>query len=81
MAKPKNGFQFVFNAEALKAVCEGEKKVIISCFLVPEVTKDGRKVGAMEVWAEGVGGTKKSKKLKMEGGGGISGCPVPPCTP
>jgi hypothetical protein len=79
MAKRDNGFQFVFDAEALKSVCEGEKKVVISCFLVAEVTKDGRKVGAMEVWAEGSGGTKKSKKLKMEGSGGTSGCPIPPC--
>jgi len=78
IAKPNNGFQFVFDAESLKSVCEGEKKVVISCFLVPEVTKDGRKVGAMEVWAEGVGG-KKRKTLKADGTGGVSGCPIPPC--
>lgn len=78
MAKPTNGFQFVFKAEDLKSVCEGEKKVYISCFLVTEVTKDGRKVGAMEVWAEGAGG-KKPKKIKAGGSAGVPGCPIPPC--
>jgi len=81
IAKPDNGFQFIFDAERLKSVCEGEKKVVISCFLVAEVTKDGRKVGAMEVWAEGVGAGKKTKKIKADGTGGVSGCPVPPCLP
>jgi hypothetical protein len=78
ITKKKNGFQFVFDAESLKSVCEGSTKVVISCFLVAEVTKDGRKVGAMEVWAEGVGG-KRPKKIKEGESTGILGCPVPPC--
>lgn len=78
MAKPDHGFQFIFNAEDLKSVCEGEKKVVISCFLVKEITKDGRKVGAMEVWAKGIGG-KKPKTVKGSGPGGLPGCPIPPC--
>jgi hypothetical protein len=80
MAKPDNGFQLVFNSEDLKSVCEGSKKVVVSCFLVKEVTKDGRKIGAMEVWAEGVGGPKP-KKIKADGPSGVPGCPVPPCEP
>ena len=78
MAKPDNGFQFVFKSEDLKSVCEGTKKVVISCFLAKEVTKDGRKVGAMEVWADGIGGPK-DKRIRAAGSGPVAGCPTPPC--
>jgi hypothetical protein len=78
MAKPANGFQFVFDSGKLGQVCSNSTKVVISCFLVEEVTNDGRKVGSLQVWADGVGGPKK-KKLEVAGPGGVPGCPIPPC--
>ena len=75
MEKPKNGFQFVFKPEDLqKLLNEKPEKVIVSCFLVEETTKDGRKVGAMHAWADGAG-----KGKSIVAGDGAPGCPVPPC--
>lgn len=75
--KPKNGFQFVFTPESLQQLLDQKpKKILISCYLVQEIAKDGRKLGAMHVMAQAVGG----KKLKgARGFGDVFGCPVPPC--
>ena len=74
--KPKNGFQFVFTPEELQKLLDQKpKKIGISCYLVQEITKDGRKVGAMQVLAEALG-VKKGKALR---GAEILGCPIPPC--
>ena len=79
MEKPKNGFQFVFKPEELqKLLDEKPKKIIVSCYLVEETTQDGRKVGAMHAWADGVG--KSDKGAKASGvPNGVPGCPIPPC--
>ena len=74
--KQKNGFQFVFTPEELQKLLDQKpKKIGISCYLVQEITKDGRKVGAMQVLAEALG-VKKGKALR---GAEALGCPVPPC--
>ena len=76
-------FQFVFEAEGengLMRILEGKpKKVLFTVSIETEITKDNRKVGALQISAEGAGVT--AKKIKVEGGGGVTGCPIPPCTP
>ncbi len=76
MTKPENGFQFIFKPEDLqKLLDEKPEKVVVSCYLVEETTKDGSKVGAMKVWADGTW-TKSKKGIR---GSGVPGCPIPPC--
>ena len=76
--KQKNGFQFVFTPEELQKLLDQKpKKIGISCYLVQEITKDGRKVGAMQVLAEALG-VKKVKTKGLQGAEAL-GCPVPPC--
>ncbi|MGC4021388.1 MAG: hypothetical protein QM734_05330 [Cyclobacteriaceae bacterium] len=82
MAKKKEkvtAFQFVFEAEGeyglMRLLEKKPKKVLFTVSIETEITKDNRKVGALSIEAEGRGGSSK----KVADGGGVPGCPVPPC--
>lgn len=75
----KTAIEFVFDAEEMKAICEGSKKIVITSYLEEVTTQGGQKAGAMRVKAQGRGmATVKGKKLKSAI---IYGCPDPPCDP
>ena len=74
--KPKNALQFVYDAKQLqRLLAQNPDKVVFTITVRQEVTKDGRKVGALDIKATG---TFKGKKPRD---GGLFGCPVPPCIP
>lgn len=77
MAKSKNALQFVCSPKDLQRLLDqNPDKVVFTISVKQEVTKDGRKVGALDIQATG---TFKGKKPRD--GGGFPACPVPPCIP
>lgn len=78
-SKSTNAMQFVYDANHLRRLLDrGADKVVFTITVAQEVTKDGRKVGALNISATG---TFKGKKPATRDGGGLPGCPVPPCIP
>jgi|GEM_PF-3018731 len=72
-------FQFVFDPAGLQSILDmGPKKVLFTVSIETEVTKDGRKVGALKIDATGVG-SKALKAKKLGDDPVVDGCPVPPC--
>lgn len=79
MAKSSSALQFVFDPKELQRLLDqNPSKVVFTVTVNQEVTKDGRKVGALDIRATG---TFKGKKATARDGGGLPGCPVPPCVP
>lgn len=75
-AKSTNALQFVYDPKQLRTILDAKPdKVVFTVSVEQEVTKDGRKVGALNIRARG---TFKGKEPRD---GGQSGCPVPPCMP
>lgn len=69
-------FQFVFDGQQLKAYLNSAnpKKVLFTVSIETKVTKDNKKVGALEIVAVAI-----PKPRGVRDGMGIIGCPVPPC--
>lgn len=77
-SKSSNALQFVYDAKDLRRLLDGNPdKVVFTITVIQEVTKDGRKVGALAIRATG---NFKGKKAATRDGG-LPGCPVPPCVP
>lgn len=71
-----NALQFVYDPKQLRTILDkNPDKVVFTISVEQAVTKDGRKVGALNIDAKG---TFKGKKPRN---GGQPGCPVPPCMP
>ena len=69
-----NNLLFIFKAEDMKRLLEaGSDYVVIRSFLEPVVLADGRKAGALRVFADAV------NRNKVEALESIEGCPKPPC--
>jgi len=69
-------FQFIFDGKSMKDLVDtNPNKIVCTVSIVEEITKDGRKVGALKIIAAGTlpGG--------VETGLIIEGCPRPPCDP
>lgn len=69
-----NNLQFIFKTEDIKRLVEsGTDYIVIRSFLESVVLKDGRKAGALRVFADAVNKGKEESTLSVEG------CPNPPC--
>ena len=69
-----NDLQFIFKTEDLKKLVEsGTDYIVIRSFLESVVLKDGRKAGALRVFADAVNRGMTTAERSVEG------CPKPPC--
>lgn len=69
-----NNLLFIFKSEDMKRLLEaGSDYIVIRSFLEAVELKDGRKAGALRVYADAV---NKNKADAIES---IEGCPKPPC--
>ena len=70
-------FEFVFDGAQLQAYLNqhNPKKVLFTVSIATKVTKDNKKVGALEIKALCL-----PPKRGLRDGGGLDGCPIPPCT-
>ena len=71
-------FQFIFEAKKMKELLDTDPvKVVCTVSIDSEVTKEGKKVGALRIVATGTYPPDQLKTLKtLE----IVGCPKPPCS-
>jgi hypothetical protein len=69
-----NNLLFIFRTEDIKRLLESESDyIVINSFLESVVLNDGRKAGALRVFAEAVNKGGKEALSRVEG------CPKPPC--
>lgn len=70
-------FEFVFDGAQLQAYLNqnNPKKVLFTVSIATKVTKDNKKVGALEI-----GALCLPRKTGASKGDGLDGCPIPPCT-
>ena len=67
-------FQFIFEAKKMKELLDTNPiKVVCTVSIDSEVTKEGKKVGALRIVATGTYPPDVVTSLQ------IDGCPVPPC--
>jgi hypothetical protein len=77
-AQPTIALEFVFEGAALQGLLDSKpKKVLFTVTVETAVTKDNKKVGALKIVAQGVGGT--GAKTVRARANEVVGCPVPPC--
>lgn len=70
-------FQFIFEGKKMKELTDTNPRKIVCTVSIDEaITKNGKKVGALKIVANGTYGPG-SKALDFE----IDGCPKPPCRP
>jgi hypothetical protein len=75
-SKATTALQFFFDAAQLRAILENNPdRLLFSVRIEPAVTKEGKKVGALAVEANGI---RKGKMIRLRDGGNF-GCPIPPC--
>lgn len=69
-----NNLLFIFRAEDIKGLLEaGTDFIVIRSYLEEATLADGRKAGALQVYADAV--SKGSEKPMAS----VAGCPNPPC--
>ncbi len=69
-------FQFIFEGDQLKALLDTDpRKVVCTVSIDSEVTKEGKKVGALRIVATGTYADGNSNSME------VLGCPRPPCYP
>lgn len=74
MAESVQAFQFIFEARRMREVLDtNPDKVVCTVSIEEEITKDGRKVGALKIIASG------NYPEGQQPGFTIDGCPRPPC--
>ena len=74
MAESVQAFQFIFEARRMREVLDtNPDKVVCTVSIEEEITKDGRKVGALKIIASG------NYPDGQQAGFTIDGCPRPPC--
>jgi hypothetical protein len=67
-------FEFIFDGAGMKNLCANNpKKILCTVSIETKITKDNKKVGALQIVAKAI---HKSKKLED---GELEGCPRPPC--
>ena len=69
-----NTLEFIFRTEDIKRLLETESDfIVVRSFLQSVVLNDGRKAGALRVYADAVFKDKEEPLVSVEG------CPKPPC--
>jgi hypothetical protein len=69
-----NDLQFIFKTDDIKKLVDsGAEYIVIRSFLESVVLRDGRKAGALRVYADAV------HKGRTMGEVSVEGCPKPPC--
>ncbi len=69
-----NNLLFIFRTEDIKRLADtGSEYIVIRSFLESVVLADGRKAGALRVYADAV---NKGTEAAMQS---VEGCPRPPC--
>lgn len=71
-----NSLEFIFKTEDMKRLVEaGTEYIVVRSFLEAVTLNDGRKAGALRVYADAVkkGLATSDAELRIEG------CPKPPC--
>lgn len=69
-----NDLQFIFKTKDIKELFDsGAEYIVIRSFLESVVLRDGRKAGALRVFADAVNGRETTAERSVEG------CPKPPC--